>query len=200
MNSARVLPISQPRAERRHLPLPYPDYPIERRIRSHVHDFQLAFAEEAATRVHDRFDDALLAPARAGLLILGRNEQALEEPTGAIRALYPWKLEVGMARVRYRDGDIACEPVMRVTVNVPRFQAEAVREDLASRTEQPVTVDFAYDRAVVTTKVPLAKLLGYAKSLESFSRGQAEAKIWLSEWAPVVEPDGPTGPGGPEAA
>ena len=200
MNSARVLPIAQPHARRRPQPLPYPDYPIERRIRSHAHDFQLTFAEEAATRIHERYDDALLAPARAGLLILGRNEQALKEPTDAVRALYPWKLEVGAACVRYQEGAVTREPMMLVTVNVARFHAEAVRADLASRTEQPVTVDFAYDRAMVKAKVRLARLLGYAQSLEGLSRDQAEAKVWLSEWVPVAGGDGPQGPEGPEAA
>src|SRR5688500_12472353 len=69
MSSAEVLSLRQPHPSRRPQPLPYPNYPIERRIRSNAHDFQLAFAEEAATRAHQRFDDALLAPGRDGLLI-----------------------------------------------------------------------------------------------------------------------------------
>ena len=167
----------------------YPDYPIERWIRSNAHDFQLAFAEEAATRVHERFDDALIEPGRTGLLILGRNEQALKAPTDAVRALYPWKLEVGMACVRYQEDGVTREPVMLLTVNVPRFQAQAVGEDVAGRTDQPVSLEFAYDRAMITAKVRLSRLLGYAQSLESFTHGQGETRIWLSGWVPV--PEGP---------
>jgi hypothetical protein len=191
MNSAQVLSIGQPRTSRRPQSIPYPDFPIERRIRSNTHDFQLPFAEEAATRAHQRFDDALLVPDRFGLLVLGRHEQALKAPTDVIRALYPWKLEVGMACVRYQDGDVTREPVMLVTVDVSRFHAQAVCEDLADRTTAPVSREFAYDRAVVSAKVRLANLLGYADSLENLTRGEAVANIWLSEWVPVSPPEGP---------
>jgi hypothetical protein len=190
--SARVLSISQPLSRRpQPIPMSYPEYPIERRIRSNAHDFQLAFAEEAATRAHQRFDDALLTPGRTGLLILARHEQALKAPTDAVRALYPWKLEVGLACVRYQEGEVTREPVMLLTVKVPRSQAQAVCEDLASRTDQPVGLEYAYDHAVITTKARLARLLGYAQSLESFTRGECEVKTWLSEWAPVLPPEGP---------
>jgi hypothetical protein len=191
MSSARVLSIAQPEARPRPQPLPYPDFPIERRIRSNAYDFQLSFAEEAATRIHQRFDDALLAPARSGLLILGRHESALKLPTDALMALYPWKLEVGMACVRYQEGEVTREPVMLVTANVPRFNAQAVRDDLASRTDEAVGLEYAYDRAILTAKVRLAKLLGYPQSLESSTRGAGKVNIWLSEWAPVRPPDGP---------
>jgi hypothetical protein len=191
MCSARVLGIAQPGAGLRTQPLLCPDFPIERRIRSHAYDFQLAFAEEAATRIHQRFDDALLAPGRGGLLILGRHEQALKPPTDALMALYPWKLEVGMACVRYQEGEVIREPVMLVTVNVPRFNAPAVRDDLASRTDEPVSVEYAYDRAIMTAKAKLAKLLGYPQSLECFTRGAGEVGMSLSGWAPVLPPDGP---------
>ena len=192
MSSARVLSIARPEVRRRALPLAYPDYPIERRVRSNAHDFQLAFAQEAAARIDQPFDDALLAPGYAGLLVLGRHEQALKPPVDVLIALYPWKLEVGMARVRCQEGDVTREPVMRVTVNVPRFNAQAVREDLAGRTDEPVSLTFEYDRAVITTKARLARLLGYEQSLQDFTRGQAEASIRLSEWAQVPPPEGPS--------
>lgn len=195
MASARVLSLGQtPAGRRREQPLPYPDFPIERRIRSNAYDFQLVFAEEAAMRAHQRFDDALLAPGRDGLLILGRHEQALTAPTEALMALYPWKLEVGMPCVRYKEGEVTLEPVMLVTASVPRFNAQAVHDDLASRTDQPVDLEYAYDRALLTAKARLARLLGYAQSLERFTRGAGEARIWLSEWAPVQPPEGPEGP------
>jgi hypothetical protein len=186
-----VLSIAQSDTGRRAQPLPYPDFPIERRIRSHAYDFQRSFAEEAATRIHQRFEEALLAPGRGGLLILGRHEPALKPPTDALMALYPWKLEIGMACVRYQEGELTREPVMLVRVNVPRFNAQAVRDDLASRTDEPASLEYAYDRAIVTAKVRLAKLLGYAQSLESFTRGAGEVRMSLSEWAPVLSPDGP---------
>jgi predicted membrane GTPase involved in stress response len=200
MCSAQVLNLAQPASRRRAQPLPYPDFPIERRVRSNACDFQLLFAEEAATRVHQRFDDALLVPARDGLLILGRHEQALQAPLEMLIALYPWQLEIGMARVRYQAGEVVREPVMLVKADVPRFNAQAVHEDLASRTEEPVTLEYAYDRARITAKARLARLLGYAQSLERFTQGAGEARMWLSEWAPVTRPEGPGGPEGPAAA
>jgi hypothetical protein len=191
--SARVLPLGQPVGRRREQPLPYPDFPIERRIRSNAYDFQLVFAEEAATRAHQRFDDALLAPGRDGLLILGRHEPALKAPTDLLIALYPWKLEVGMARVRYRKGAVTQEPVMLVKADVPRFNAQAVHDDLAGRTDEPVELAYAYDRALLTTKARLARLLGYAQALEQSTRGAGEVRMWLHGWAPVQpeEPDDP---------
>jgi len=194
MCSARVLQLGQPVGRRREQPLPYPDFPIERRVRSNAYDFQLVFAEEAATRAHQRFDDALLAPGRDGLLILGRHEQALKPPTDALIALYPWKLEVGMACVRYRNGEPTQEPVMLVIAEVPRFNAQAVQDDLASRTDEPVNLEYAYDRALLTTKARLARLLGYAQSLEQFTRGAGEVRMWLNGWAPVQPPEGPDDP------
>ncbi len=194
MCSARVLNLGHAVGRRLEQPLPYPDFPIERLIRSNAYDFQLVFAEEAATRAHQRFDDALLAPGRDGLLILGRHEQALKEPTEALMALYPWKLEVGMPCVRYREGEVRLEPVMLVTADVPRFNAPAVHDDLASRSDEPVALEYAYDRAHLTAKVRLARLLGYAQSLEQFTRGAGEARIWLSGWTPVRPLEGPEGP------
>lgn len=194
MCSARVLNLAQPGGRHPEQALAYPDFPIERRIRSNAYDFQLAFAEEAATRAHQRFDDALLVPGRDGLLILGRHEQALKAPTEALMALYPWKLEVGMARVRFQEGEVMREPVMLVRADVPRFNAQAVHDDLASRTDEPVSLEYAYDRALLTAKVRLARLLGYARSLERFTRGAGEARIWLSGWTPVKPPEWPDGP------
>ena len=198
MSSPRVLSLAQAGGRPREQPLPYPDFPIARLIRSNAYDFQLVFAEEAATRAHQRFEDALLAPGRDGLLILGRHEQALRAPTDALQALYPWKLEVGMACVRYRTAEVTLEPVMLVTADVPRFNAQAVHDDLASRTDEPVSLAYAYDRALLTAKVRLARLLGYAQSLERFTRGAGAARIWLSGWAPVQPSQGPEGPEGPE--
>jgi hypothetical protein len=192
--SARVLQLGKTVGRRREQPLPYPDFPIERRIRSNAYDFQLVFAEEAATRAHQRFDDALLAPGRDGLLVLGRHEQALKAPTDALIALYPWKLEVGMARVRYKKGEVPQEPVMLVKADVPRFNAQAVHDDLAGRADEPVNLEYAYDRALLTTKARLARLLGYAQSLEQFTCAAGEVRMWLNGWAPVQPPEEPDDP------
>lgn len=219
VNSLKIVPLARQRD--RHVPsrMAYPDYPIERYIRSNVHDFQLAFAEEAAAQLHDRYDDALLEASRDGLLILARNEQALKSPTAAIGALYPWQLQVGVARVRYREGDdveageaangrttidrgvtlrgvtfrdvTLSEPVMRVTVSVPRQQAQAILDDLAGRTDRQVSLNYAYDRAVIVARVRLARMLGYADLLEELTRGECSVQIHLSEYAPVESPDGP---------
>ena len=196
MNRVRIVPLAPlPPQRNRSQPqrMPYPDYPVARRIRSNAHDFQLAFSEEAATRLHDRFDDALLEASRTGLLVLARNEQALKPPTDAIRALYPWQLEVGAAQVRYLEGETAGEvthePVMRVTVSAPRRHGQAIREDIAARTDRQVSLDYAYDRILVTANVRLARLLGYAEFLDSFAGGDYELRIGLSEYAPIEPPD-----------
>lgn len=211
VNRLKIVPLAMQRQRQRHVPsrMAYPDYPIERYIRSNVHDFQLAFAEEAAAQLHDRYDDALLEAGRDGLLILARNEQALKAPTDAIGALHPWQLQVGVARVRYRevgdaeDGEAAngrttigrdvtlSEPVMRVTVSVPRHQAQAILDDLAGRTDRQVSLNYAQDRAVIVASVRLARMLGYADLLEELTRGECSVQIHLSEYAPVESPDGP---------
>jgi hypothetical protein len=197
MSSVRLVQLEQPAVRTLQPRMSYPDFPIARRIRSNAHDFQLAFGEEAATRAHERFEDAFLQPDRTGLLILGRHEQALSAPTAAIRALYPWKLEVGIPCIRYKEeGDLTLEPVMQVTVDLPRGNAQAVHLDLAGRADQPVNLEFAYDRATLRTRARLAALLGYALSLESFTGGDGKVSMWLSGWVPVV-PEGPEGPGGP---
>jgi Elongation factor G C-terminus len=169
----------------------YPDYPIERQVRSNAHDFQLAFAEEAATRLHERFDDALLEASRTGLRILARHEQALKPPTDAVKALYPWQLEVGIPRVRCWEGDVTREPIMFVRVKVPRRYAEVIRKDLAERTSRPVGYEHAYDKTEVTATARLAQLLGYAESLDTFTRGTCDVRISLSEYAPIEPPSGP---------
>lgn len=191
MDSARVLQMPERRSDRRPQQMPYPNYPIERHVRSNGHDFQLAFAEEAAMRLHERFDDALLDASRDGLRILARHEQALKPPTDVLRALYPWQLEVGSPRVRYRASDVGREPVMRVKVNVPRRHVQAICKDLAGRTGRPVNVDQAYDRAEITATVRLARLLGYAEYVDIITRGECEVRICLSEYAPLEPPDGP---------
>lgn len=218
VNSLKIVPLARQRD--RHAPsrMAYPDYPIERYIRSNVHDFQLAFAEEAAAQLNVRYDDALLEASRDGLLIRARNEQALKSPTEAIGALYPWQLQVGVARVRYREGgdvdgeaangrtmigrgvtfgDVTfhginlSEPVMRVTVSVPRRQAQAILDDLAGRTDRQVSLNYAYDRAVIVASVRLARMLGYADLLDELTRGECSVEIHLSGYAPVESPDGP---------
>jgi hypothetical protein len=88
---------------------------------------------------------------------------------------------------------------MLVTVDVPRDHAQAVHLDLAGRSDLPVALEFAYDRATLRTTARLAALLGYPQSLESFTRGNGKLSLWLNGWVPVM-PSGPEEPEGPAAA
>ncbi len=169
----------------------HPECPIERLVSSHAHAFQLSFAIEAAQRIGECFPDVVLEPSRKGLLLLARDELALLSPIEALDALYPRKLDLGTAQVRYRLDDPVLEPVMTIVLQVPHRFYAAVRLDLSQRGARCVHAELSLRAAIVCAEVCQAELLGYHEWLDRTTDGTASVCFRLSHYAPVEPPYGP---------
>ena len=169
----------------------HPQCPIERLVCSHAHAFQLSFAIEAAQRIEEGFPDVVFEPSRKGLLLLARDELALLSPIEALDALYPRKLDLGTAQVRYRLDDPVHEPVMTVVLQVPHRFYAAVRLDLSQRGARCVQAELGLRAAIVCAEVCQAELLGYHEWLDRTTEGMASVCFRLSHYAPVEPPYGP---------
>ena len=194
MNSAIRLPSvvdTAPAASFDVADFPHPDFPIERLVRSHAHAFQLSFAIEAAQFLEEGFPEVVFEPSRKGLRLLARNELALQSPIEALDALYPRKLDLGTAQVRYGPGDPVHEPVMTVVMQVPHAFYASVRLDLAQRGALCVEAEFGLRAAIVCAAVRQADLLGYPEWLDRTTEGMASVCIRLSHYASVETPSGP---------
>jgi hypothetical protein len=168
-----------------------PDCPIERVVRSRARAFQLGFAIEAAQSLEDGFPDVVFEPSSKGLRLLARNELALQSPIEALDALYPRKLDLGKARVRYRPGDPVHEPVMTVVMQVPHAFYPSVRLDLTEREALCVRAELGLRAAIVCAEVRQAELLGYHEWLDRTTKGMASVCFRLSHYARVEPPSGP---------
>lgn len=84
---------------------------------------------------------------------------------------------------------VLLEPVMRVTVVVPREHSEAVVTSIAGRRGQLQSRSGVHEREVIQARVLLAELFGYESELRERTRWQATVLIQFDEYVPVRRPD-----------
>jgi elongation factor G len=86
------------------------------------------------------------------------------------------------------------EPVMRVEVATPGDCMAQIVEDLKTRGGRITAQDEGEDERVITALVPLAKLLGYARSLAALSWRRATVAMAFSHYEPGPPVEGGDSP------
>ena len=168
----------------------YLHLPIEQVARRTDTRFQIGFATEAKELFPDN-DEYLIAGSRAGLHILGKNEEALAMPLEILREVYGPRIAVEEPRVRL-IGDVQVqEPVMHVRISLEKRFAGAVKRAMRQRA---AALEEEYARetfCVLRYEAPLARLLGLPAQLAELAGGRAKHWTALSYYAIVTG-----GPGG----
>ena len=165
------------------------DMPIEQLVRRTDTHFQMGFATEARERI-PRTEEFALQTSKNGLVVLGRNEEALEPPVQALRELYGRKVEVEPPRVRFIGGVQVKEPIMHVRISLEARFLDAVSRAMLGRGVVP-TEEYARGRyCVLRYEAPLADLLGLPAELSRITGETARHWIALSHYALVTRPPG----------
>ncbi len=81
------------------------------------------------------------------------------------------------------------EPVMEVEVVTPAEHLDAVVGDLKARRGDIVGIDDRGDAKAIMAMVPLADMLGYARTIEALSHGRGRFAMRFSHHAPAPPPD-----------
>jgi predicted membrane GTPase involved in stress response len=166
-----------------------PDMPIEQLVRRTDTRFQLGFGAEARERMPDS-EVFALQPSRAGLLVLGRNEESLVPPLELLHAMYGRKLEMQAPRVRLIGGVQVKEPVMYVRISLEARFLDAVARAMLGRGAAP-SEEYARGRyCVLRYEAPLADLLGLHAELARITDGTAKHCVALSHYALVTRTPG----------
>ena len=168
----------------------YLHLPIEQVVRRTDTRFQIGFATEAKELFPDN-EEYVVNGSRAGLHILGKNEEALALPVEILREVYGPRVEVDAPRVRLIGGVQLQEPVMHVRISLEKRFAAAVK---AAMQRRGAALAEEYSRAnycVLRYEAPLALLLGLPAELEALTGGRAKHWTALSHYAIVTG-----GPGG----
>jgi regulator of nucleoside diphosphate kinase len=170
----------------------HPEHPLER-LCSHLYEpFQLTFARHAE-QLLPQDDEVEVEATHKGLLLRGETEATLEHAAELLRDYFGNQIRVGPAIVRYHEGTTLEEPHMGLRVRCSPEHFEAVRADLRARDASIMASKIDLACGEVRATAPLAKLMGYARSLAKFTSGTAYEVMWLSHYAPaeVPPPDDP---------
>lgn len=159
--------------------------PIQQVLRRTDTHFQYGFAREAKAFM-PASDDFVLEPSRAGLLVLGRNEEALALPVETLRDIYGAKLEVQRPAVRLIEGVQVHEPIMHVRISMRVQFRDAVKAALRARRAVAEEEYASANYCVLRYQAPLARLLGLPAELNACTAGTARYWIALSHYALVT--------------
>ena len=81
------------------------------------------------------------------------------------------------------------EPVMRVEVTIPHEHTGGVTSDLLSRRGSIQGEEDRQGMRIVSARVPLAEMFGYAGQLRQRTRGRGTFTMQLAQYQPVPGPD-----------
>ena len=163
----------------------HPDMPIEQVLRRIDTRFQFGFASEARELIPED-EEFLLKPSNTGLIVLGKNEDALAVPVETLRDVYGPKLEVRQARVRLIEGVQVQEPIMDVRITLQSKFRIVVKDAMLARGATPEE-EYARERTcVLRYQAPLARLLGLSTELNTCTTGTARHWVALSHYALVT--------------
>jgi hypothetical protein len=169
----------------------YLHLPIEQVVRRKDTRFQAGFAVEVKEMFPEN-EEYVLTGSRAGLHILGKNEEALEMPVDILREVYGRRIEIEPPQVRLIGGVQVQEPVMHVRISLEKRFAEAVKSAMARR-GAAIAEEYARSTyCVLRYEAPLARLLGLSAELAGLAAGRAKHWTALSHYALVTG----GGPGG----
>ena len=118
-------------------------------------------------------------------MLRGETEAALEPPVQLLRDHYGNQIGVGEPMVRYHHGSSVEEPHTRLRVRCWAKHFDAVRADLESRGALIVRSHRNSTLGVLLATAPLARLLGYSRSLAQLTAGTAQGVLCLSHYDSV---------------
>jgi regulator of nucleoside diphosphate kinase len=160
------------------------ELPIEQ-LCTHVYEpFQLTFARHAEQLLPKEGDVEAEATHR-GLVLRGETEAALEQAVELLRGNFANQIRVGPAVVRYHDGLIREEPYMGLRVRCSPEHFEAIMGNLIARGALIVASKIEPACGEIRATAPLARLIGYRRSLARLTTGTAREVMWLSHYAPA---------------
>ena len=163
--------------------------PLEQVVRSEDPDVHDGLLREPWSG--PRRDGVLLLGDGSGLRLLGRTECVLDAAVASLRQRFGDRLAVDPPVVRLAHGNPTLEPWMTVVVSASARHRGDVQSDFLARSGCGAEVRDG-DPFVLEGEAPLARLLGYARSLRALAP-EAHATIALSRYLPVDD-------GGPRAA
>jgi regulator of nucleoside diphosphate kinase len=165
----------------------HPQLPLEQ-LCTHVYEpFQLTFARHAEQLLPQ--EGAVEAEAtHRGLVLRGETEAALEQAVGLLRGYFANQIHVGPAVVRYHDGITREEPYMGLLVRCSPEHFEAIMGNLIARDALIVISKIEPARGEICATAPLARLMGFGRSLAKLTTGTAREEMWLSHYAPAQAP------------
>ncbi len=82
-------------------------------------------------------------------------------------------------------GPILLEPIMKLEVSAPEEHVGDVISDVNARRGQVLNVEAEPTASMITARVPLAELFGYATALRSLTRGRAHHTMEPSHFEQV---------------
>jgi elongation factor G len=88
---------------------------------------------------------------------------------------------------------VVLEPVMHVTVDVPKDYAAAVIANLSGRRGQIESLEDRGSTGVISARVPLSQMFGYACDLRSRTLGRATYSMEFDRYEPCRRPDTDSG-------
>jgi elongation factor G len=80
---------------------------------------------------------------------------------------------------------VLLEPIMDVEVVVPEIFMGEVIGNISSRRGKVLKMDSRPSAQVITARIPLAEMFGYATDLRSMSQGRATYTMQFSHYEPV---------------
>jgi predicted membrane GTPase involved in stress response len=161
------------------------DMPIQQLVRRTDTRFQRGFAHEAMDLLPKR-EDFLLQPSKSGLVVLGRNEDALATPVETLRDVYGPKLHVEAPSVRLIRGVQVQEPIMHLRVSAENRFREAIKDALSNRGAAPEEEYVRERYCVLRYEAPLRRLLGVPGELATLTNSTARHCMALSHYALVL--------------
>jgi hypothetical protein len=165
----------------------HPEYPLERVCSYFSEPFQLTFARNAQQHFLMR-EDVEVSASHGGLTIRGETEDAIDAALALLKDLYGPRLRIGPPTILYHQGAMLEQPWMGVRVRCTLGHLDAVNADLLDRDATMASCDIDGVHCVVRARAPLASLLGYRSSLHDLTGGSAQHTMWLSHYAPLVNP------------
>ena len=126
-----------------------------------------------------------------GLLISGIWDPDLEVAESMVRAAFVGEVVWTKPTIRYIWEPKILEPILRIEVRTPSDYVGNVIGDLMSRRGMLLGQAETPEGLVIAADVPLQELLGYSRSLLSFTRGKGEATATFLRYdpAPNLGPD-----------
>jgi hypothetical protein len=160
------------------------EYPLQQRARHRSERLQLDFVERAKVMLGTA-DDCVVRPGGRGLLLVARNEEALETQTSRLRETFGAALEFTRREVRL-VGSPPQEPLVHVRVNAPVARIEPVRRLLLERGVAVQDESRGLTRCLLQGEAPLARILGLGIELKEVTLGSALLWTTLVGYAPCM--------------